>query len=81
MSKDFEQHDVQDVGHQHTKRDAETQTVLGAFVTFLSIPVVIGTFFATTTHSRVVNLVAGLVLMAIGIGIIVWGRVTASKVK
>jgi len=62
-----EQHD------QFHKRDAETQMVLGAFVTIISIPVLIGTFWANTYRAAVVNLVAGAVLMAIGLGIAWYG--------
>ena len=67
--------------HVHyTKRDAETQTAVGLFVSYISIPVIIGTFWAQSVRAMVVEAVAGLVLLGIGIAIIVWGRKTAKKV-
>lgn len=49
------------------KRDAETQIVLGTFVTVISIPVLIGTLWADTLRAMVVNVIAGLVLLGIGL--------------
>jgi putative Ca2+/H+ antiporter (TMEM165/GDT1 family) len=66
--------------HVHyTKRDAETQTAIGLFVTYISLPVIAGTFWAQTVHAKAVEIIAGLVLLSIGIAIIVWGRKTARK--
>ncbi len=65
----------------HFKRDAETQTVLGIFITILSIPVLVGTAWAENYRQTVVNLTAGLVLLAIGIGVFVWGRKTSKRSK
>lgn len=53
--------------HQHTRRDAETQMALGAFVSFISIFVLIGTFWADDTKAIVVNMIAGSVLLGIGV--------------
>jgi len=67
--------------HLHyTKRDAETQTAIGIFVSFISIPVLIGTFWAETARAMAVNAAAGFVLLGIGVAVIVWGRKTAKKV-
>ncbi len=66
---------------QHLKRDSETQMMLGLFITILSIPVIIGTFWAETFRQTVVNLVAGLVLTAIGVGIMVWGVKNRKRAK
>ena len=65
---------------RHAKRDAETYIVLGAFVTLISIPVLIGTFFAERPHAQVVNAVAGLVLLGVGVGIGVWGVIARKKI-
>jgi len=68
--------------HVHyTKRDAETQTAIGIFVAYISIPVIVGAFLVDKVHWKVVNGVAGLVLLGIGVAIIVWGRKTAKKVS
>lgn len=63
------------------KRDAETQTLLGLFVAILSIPVLIGTAWAENYRQVVVNVIAGLVLLGIGVGITIWGRITAKKAR
>jgi hypothetical protein len=65
----------------HTKRDAETQTVIGIFVIAMSIMVLIGTFFAVRPHAMIVNVVAGTVLLAIGIGMVVLGRKTGKRIS
>ena len=56
--------------HLHNRRDAETLGMLGLFITVLSVAVLIGTFFAERQHAMVVNVIAGLVLLAIGAGFI-----------
>ncbi|HEO72677.1 MAG TPA: hypothetical protein ENN80_15575 [Candidatus Hydrogenedentes bacterium] len=66
---------------KHLKRDSESQTMLGIFVTVLSVPVLIGTFWAENTRQVVVNIAAGVVLMLIGIGVTTWGRVTARRAR
>lgn len=73
MSENNEQPAAKQDPHHHTRRDAETQMILGAFVTVISIPVLIGTFWATTPHARIVNVVAGLVLLGVGLAIALWG--------
>ena len=55
------------------KRDAETQMVLGSFVTVIAIPVLIGTYWADTERAMIVNLAAGFVLFGIGLAIAVRG--------
>ena len=58
----------------HGRRDAETQMVLGIFVSVMSIPVIIGTVWAEKSHAMIVNLVAGLTLLGVGISMIFWSR-------
>ena len=55
------------------RRDAETQMVLGGFITFIAVPVLIGTIWADTFRAQVVNVAAGLVLLSIGVGIALYG--------
>ena len=80
MSDNMEQDKTASPVH-YTKRDAESQTAVGIFVTYISLPVIVGTFWAKTVHAKVVEIIAGLVLLGIGIAIIVWGRKTARKVS
>ena len=65
----------------HTKRDAETQTALGLFISLLSVLVLIGTFWADSVRAMLVNAAAGAVLLGIGVAMIVWGRITSKKVS
>lgn len=59
---------------EHTRRDAETQILLGSFVFVLGIPVLIGTWWAETTAQRLVNLAAAIALLVIGTGFLLYGR-------
>ena len=69
--------------HLHyTKRDAETQTALGIFISVISIPVLIGTFWSRNDpRAMAINAIAGFVLLAIGIALVVWGRKTIKKIS
>lgn len=62
--------------HQHTRRDAETQIALGIFVTAISLPVLLGTFWADSLKAVVVNVAAGLVLLGVGVAMALWGVMT-----
>lgn len=66
---------------KHTQRDAETQTALGIFVIVISLPVLVGTFWAVRPHAMAVNVIAGFVLLGVGVALVVWGRVTAKKFR
>jgi hypothetical protein len=59
---------------QHTQRDAETLILLGGFLIFLSVPVMIGSFWADDGVAVAVNLGAGLVLCGVGLGLFLRGR-------
>ncbi len=59
---------------EHTRRDAETQILLGAFIFALGLPVLVGTWWAETAMQRIVNVGAGGVLIGIGIGFFLYGR-------
>ncbi len=65
--------------HQHTRRDAETQIALGTFVSFISIFVLIGTFWAEDTKALVVNVIAGSVLLGIGVAMALLGFTKRKK--
>ena len=76
------QNSKNEVGNDHhTKRDAETQTVIGLFVIVMSIFVLIGTFYAVRPHAMIVNVVAGSILLGIGVGMVVLGRRTGRKIS
>jgi len=60
--------------HHHTRRDAETFVVLGIFLVVLAVCVLAGTFFAEVLRNMIINVIAGLILLAIGSGMIWRGR-------
>lgn len=65
---------MSDRHQEHTRRDAETQILLGGFIFILGLPVLVGTFWADTPRQAVVNVCAGLVLLALGAGFFLYGR-------
>ncbi|HOZ48002.1 MAG TPA: hypothetical protein PLO37_25785 [Candidatus Hydrogenedentes bacterium] len=79
MSESEKKPSVTEREAQLSQRDAETQIALGAFVTVLAVPVLIGTHWASTTPQMVVNLLAGLVLL--GIGVIVFSLGLFKKLR
>jgi drug/metabolite transporter (DMT)-like permease len=58
----------------HRSRDSITVTLLGAFITVLSVCVLIGTFFAQRPHAMAINAAAGVALLVFGVAFILWGR-------
>lgn len=64
------------VGSHHTKRDAEILCVLGTFLVVLSVPVLIGTFWAEGAVQALINVAAGLIVGGIGVAMILRGRWT-----
>jgi putative Mn2+ efflux pump MntP len=72
---------IQEVKHEHSKRDAETQMVLGAFIVYITIPVLIGTYWAQSTKAMVVNIIAGLVLGALGAAMAILGYRNNRRLK
>jgi small neutral amino acid transporter SnatA (MarC family) len=67
---------TKNTGDNLKSRDAELYVVLGIFLVALGLPVILGTWFALAegrTHAAVVNVIAGLVLVAMGGGSIFYG--------
>lgn len=70
---------IKKVTERHTaaemmKRDGETYMAVGLFLVALSIPVIIGTFYALARpHAAIVNCICGVVLLAIGAGGVFYG--------
>ncbi|HVS13334.1 MAG TPA: hypothetical protein VMV46_05395 [Thermoanaerobaculia bacterium] len=55
-------------------RDAQTATALGAFLALIALPVLAGTLYASLPVDRWVNGIAGLLLLAVGLGFLARGR-------
>ncbi len=58
----------------HPHRDAETLMMLGGFMAILAVPVLFGTFFDESSRAIIVNVAAGTLLLAIGVGFFLRGR-------
>lgn len=56
------------------RRDGAVAAVLGLFFVVLGLPVLAGTFFAGATIDRVINVVAGLLILAVGAAFLLWAR-------
>jgi len=65
--------------HEHTKRDGETQIMLGIFMCALALPVMVGTIFSDTVFHGVVCFISGVVLLGIGGGFCYKGLHTLRK--
>jgi hypothetical protein len=66
---------------KHAQRDAETLMLLGGFLLLLSVPVMIGSFWADDGFTVAVNLAAGLVLGGVGLGLFLRGRWYRKKLR
>lgn len=69
------------VHRENMRRDAESLLMKGAFFTFLGVPVLIGTFWAKTSHAATVNVGAGVLLLIVGLGFIMKGFRIRSVLK
>lgn len=58
----------------HLERDGSTMMLLGGFLSLLATLVLVGLWFTSQTIDRWINLVAGLVLLAVGIAFVTNGR-------
>lgn len=59
---------------KHGRRDADTQIVLGIFISIIALPVIVGTLWAEETHAMIVNIIAGLTLLGVGVSMVLLGR-------
>lgn len=65
----------------HTKRDSESFLILGAFLAFLAVLVLLAAVFQAPGHARVVNFGAGFVLLAIGLAKVLWGLALRKRAR
>ncbi len=62
-------------------KDAEINKALGLFILFFGIVIIFATFFTTTFIGQMTNLVAGIVLSAIGGGMVLKAKLTIKKIN
>lgn len=65
----------------YRRRDADSLFVIGCFFIVLAIAVLVGTHWAETERARVVNVVAGGLLLLIGLGAAGYGLAVKLKLK
>lgn len=71
----------QDKLGEHVHRDTETLMALGIFMTVMSLPVLVATIWAGPPFDQVVNFVAGLTLLGIGLGMLYKGRTALRRFR
>ena len=64
-----------------TRRDVDTLRALGLFMTLFSLAVLAGSFWPMSVGARVVNTVAGLILLGCGVGFLAWARSTLKRME
>ena len=62
-----------------TLRGGETMIAIGLFMVVMAVPVLFGTIYAENDRARIVNVVAGLVILAIGAGYILRGWIVRRR--
>lgn len=62
-----------DARESHRKRDAESLTIIGAFFALMAFLVLIGVVWHDRGVGLAVGIVAGLILMAVGVGAVLLG--------
>ncbi|MCG3198402.1 MAG: DUF2157 domain-containing protein [Candidatus Omnitrophica bacterium] len=70
-----------DEQHQPTRRDMETVLFIGCFLVFFAVATLCGSFWDMSFRARFVNTVAGLVLLSIGVGALLWARSMKRRIK
>lgn len=64
-----------------TKRDGETLMLLGTFLVFFAVATLLGGFWPMNYRQRIVNTVAGLILLGIGSGALLWAKSIYTRVR
>lgn len=62
-------------------KSSEINKALGFFIFFFGIVIVVATLFTTTFIGQMTNLIAGLVLAAIGGGMVIKARLVIKSIK
>jgi hypothetical protein len=65
----------------HNQRDSESFRMLGAFLIVLASIVLLATVFQDPGHARVINFIAGLVLVGLGAAMTWWGLTLRRRVQ
>ncbi len=62
-----------------TLRGGETMIAIGLFMVVMAVPVLFGTIYAENFRAQVVNVVSGLVILAIGAGYVLRGWIVRKR--
>jgi hypothetical protein len=73
--------DEQQPRPETTQRDVETLYLIGGFLTFFAMATLAGSFWPMSIRARVVNTVAGLVLLGLGLGTLYWAKCSGKSVR
>ncbi len=60
--------------NDHTARDLDTLTVIGAFLAIFGIALLVAVFYTETSHGKIVNLFSGGLIFLIGLAGVIKGR-------
>lgn len=66
---------------QPTKRDMETILIIGVFLVFFALATLLGSLWDMSFRARVVNTVAGTVLLGFGLGGLYWVYSMKKRIK
>lgn len=73
------------LGNNTTKnklvKDSQINQALGLFILFFGFVIIIATFFTTTLVGQLTNLVAGVVLLGIGLGMYLKAKNNIKKIN
>ncbi len=64
-----------------TKRDAETLLLLGTFLVFFALATLLGGFWPMNYRARIINTIAGLILLGIGSGALLWAKSIYARIR
>lgn len=70
-----------DEGQTHVRRDIETFTILGWFLTYLASVVLFAAFMEAPGKAKVVNFGASMVLMVIGLAMVIRSKFLRKRIR
>ena len=62
-------------------KNSQINMALGLFILFFGVVIIVATFFTTTFIGQMTNLIAGIVLFAIGAAMVLKAKLTIKKIN